>query len=802
MKIDPKRMTVSLMKYVAHAARCSLAALLLCALGVSTAYAQDNAQCEIYDVRVDMWNLPQTTNSNLPLGNLRTQFLDITNAILDHINNFENIENTPLVSRFDPTSSTALLDDLNIIKSAYCVRRGRLDPQRSDIRRAYPYTALVRPILEEPYTYEIRGLHLLARDSESEDRPQLIIRFKIESKVAGQHPLEQPDVILTGLEVFNFQDYPERDLDSTSPRVEQVRALIEQFGNAYNAGTLAGIEDQLDVVLDDDLLAPDDVEIFESSNRKNSRGVYEQRIGNSKNAETYLSSIARRLDRYGKTEVTFDVIDVYRIPSTDLGEEVYRATVLQHYMYEKALQSSVSETYMDSDYLAIDVVFNAEAKPVIRLRKAGRATFALDSDPSGVDITAVNGRDLSAHNIKTPLDYLLNVPLQYHQIQLENVWYEPQTVTIDPPSRKPEHLNGSNTTVTMVHREANLVLNVDPPSRANDLVYDIGNGEQALEPGTTTIPLNAPELQGDPPPGGTITTNDRWVDLKVTVPALENVEAMSDTVNWNRPKTRIVDIQFPRGILEVSSTPDQSTATVVGLNGSTQNGTTLASFEVEATLPADTMALSVSNDQCFQDDPEVDECRYHIPSEVRSDFRITPGATTREHFDLTPFLVKDETRAGDISNVRLTRDDMLLTVAYTVEDNKDRDRNFILDFDMFDSNTNEKLADLDMSDQVRSCSSTFTDGESTTTPPESLSCLGDRVRPGTHSYTWDMSSWGIDNNEGLLPVLSLRRKGTCWPCILIPVAAGTAAAIIFPRTGSNEVPTFVPPPRPTETQNR
>lgn len=794
---DPMRMTQSPMKYLAHAARCSIAGLLLCLLPVTAGFAQQSNQCESYDVMVDMWNLPQTIDSDLSLGEIRMQFLSITDAVLDHINAHESFESSDAVPHVDPANAGTIAADMNGIRDAYCVRRGRLDPNDSRISRAYPYTALVRPILEEPYTYEIRGLHLLSKESGAEDRPQLILKFKIESTSPNQSPLVSPNVLLTGLEVFNFRDYQVDAQNTTASRIDQVRNLIEQFGNAYNAGSLAEIENSLEVVLDDDLLTPGDVEIFESSNRKNSRGVYEQKIGDGKNANTYLNSIASRLSRYGKTEVTFDVIDVYRIPSSDEGE-VYRATVLQHYMFEEAFQGSRAETYMDSDYLAIDVIFNANNRPVIKLRKAGRGTFVVRTDPSGVNVSSVNGHELSGYDIRTPLDYLLNVPLQHHRITLNNVWYESESINLEPPSVKPEYLNGIDTTVVMTHKDAYMVLNVEPPYRADDMQYNIGNGATPINAGDV-ITLTKDELDGDPPSGGAITTDQRTTNLTVTAPALDNYEVMNETVTWNRPDTQNVIITFPRGRLEIASTPDQSTATIIAPDGSSRDETTLVAMDAYATLPGDEMAAQVSNGQCYQDDPEVDECRFHIPSEIRSGIAITPGETTRENFELTPFLVQDQTRAGDISNVELTRDDMMLTVAYTINDNKDRDRRFMLDFDMINNSTGER-SDLD--DQVLSCFSTLSSGETSTSSTGALECIGDDVRPGTHYYTWDMSNWGLDTSNAYTPVLSLRRKGTCLPCILIPVAAGAAAAIIFPRTGSNETPTFVPPPRPTETQNR
>jgi hypothetical protein len=160
---------------------------------------------------------------------------------------------------------------------------------------------------------------------------------------------------------------------------------------------------------------------------------------------------------------------------------------------------------------------------------------------------------------------------------------------------------------------------------------------------------------------------------------------------------------------------------------------------------------------------------------------IIHEAPTELNVALAPFYVRNETKEGAI-DVSLERDGETLMVDYGLSDADGRNRKYRVSLSIQDAEGNETPID----EAAIRCS-----GDSP------ASCVGKGIRPGDGSF-----SWAMDYPDGSMPVLTLSRKKMCWPCVLIPAAAGVAAAYIFPRTGSGSSGPPLPPPRPDDLSTR
>ncbi len=721
------------MKYSLYA---SMLAAVLVFAGVSPATAQDRCDAIDHDVDVAMWTLPAPNNDVTDKEALKDDLVGITNAVLDAINKRDRQPTHPALSAAIKSKLAAEF------YSDYCVRKGNANRGNQYGR----YNLLLVPRLEMVNTFEIRGLHLISNSTGTADLPQAILTFEITNDT----------VLLTDVNVETRQQRSARGMDrvpASDSRAVAAFEIVQQLENAYNLDG-AAIDVAMREVLDDSKIEGG-VEVIVSQLGRTDR---------KKTASQYIRDLRRNIDVFGETEIAYELVDVYQLNNTD----TYRVTLVQHWMYDGP------NSYLDSDFLAIDVAFNGD-EPAISRRQAGRGAFNVYSRPSNVQIVEMNADDWSDLDPPrtTPFEQILNAPLQYHGISLYNVWYHP----VDTFRTPQDVLNLRNLTVDMKHKNGNVVLNVNPDPRGATFLINGLNEQPVVNGQVIEIPWEL--LGGVPSPDGMITSNERTVQIEVRHPDLEPVTFFNETVALPSPEPFTLNIPFPRGTLDATSVP---TAATLLINGEPM-GTTPLSLELDVTPRDAPLMVQARKNSCEEDD-DVSVCKMHIPSEVRP-VHIQAQQTTSEVFNLMPLLFVNETGAGKITAFPIAREGNLVRVKYLIEDVNDRNRKFFVDFDMDQMPGGEKLGDLE--DEV-ACGGNET---------SAAQCLGKGIRPGEYEFTWDMSNWADTMDQDTMPVLTLRRKSTCWPCVLIPAAAGVAAAYIWPRTGSGgDDNTFIPPPRP------
>lgn len=710
---------------------------LLLVIGTESASGQDQCEAIYHNVQVDMWALPTPNGMVSEKDDIRRKVVSITNAVLDAINARQQPQH--------PDISTEIMSQMaRDFNSDFCVRKGRA-PRRAPFRYG-PYNLLLIPDLDRQDGYQVRGLHLVSDESGTTDMPQAILDFTI---IGTNVSLEA-----VSLETESMRNARLLNQMGSDSKAQAAFDMVLQLERAYNQDGIDNIIGAMEEVLDDSKVGGVEVIVSQfGSPDKN------------KNAAQYISDLRRNIEIYGETEITYEVIDVYQLNNTD----IYRVTLVQHWMYENP------NSYVDSDYLAIDVVFNGD-QPAISRRQAGRGAFYVYSRPSNVQITQFNEHDWSAADPSrtTPFEHLINAPLQYHTVRLENVWYVP----IDTFRTVDDVFNQRNIMVDMQHRDAQIVLNIVPGS--DGAMYSInGMPAQPVENGTViTIPWT--ELGGVPSPDGAITSDERTINVAVSHPDLDPETFFDETIVLTEPEPLTVNVAYPAGTLVVTSNPEPSR---VYVNGEPV-GMTPMELEMNATPDTEPLLVQVRNDTCAEGRP-VNECLLHIPSELR-EVHIEPQQTSDEDFILSRFLVRDLTDAGDITLESIDRDGDDLTVRYNVKDNRDKNRKFIVDFDLYEGSGVSKVVDLE--DQAVCSASSEASADA---------CVGKGLTPNTYAFTWNMADAQRSLEGGDFPVLTLRRKSTCWPCVLLPAAAGVAAAYIWPRTGSGgDDNTFIPPPRP------
>ncbi|MEM8486936.1 MAG: hypothetical protein AAF564_15390 [Bacteroidota bacterium] len=720
------------MKYSLYA---GMLAILLVFAGAKQAAAQDQCDAISHDVNVAMWRMLAPNGDNTERDAIRDELVSITNVVLDAINKRDRQPSHPGLST---QMKEALAENFY---SDFCVRKG--------LASRGTYNLLLIPKLEEVNMFEIRGLHLVSNQTGTEERPQAILEFEIVGSAVT-------------LRAVKLETQAERNVRSSAlaaqldGRALEAYQIVRRLEAAYNHQEATAIDAAVREILDDSKIVDGNVEIILSQYGRQNR---------TRTAEAYANALKNVISVLGNTEITYEMVDVYQLND---AEDVYRVTVAQHWMYQNP------NSYLDTDFLAIDVVFNGN-EPVISRRQAGRGAFNIYSRPSNVQITELNGKNWSTIDPPrvTPFEQIMNAPLQYHRIRLENVWYQP----VDTSRTPDEVLNLVDLMVEMKHHNGNVVLNVNPSPRGSTFLINGQNEQPVVNGSVIEIPWEM--LDGVPSPDGAIVSDDRTVQIEVRHPDLEPMTFFNESITLPNPNPLTLNIPFPRGNLAASSVPTPSN---ILINGESVGATPL-NVEMDVTPRDEPLRVQVRNDSCLPDD-NVSECKMHIPSEVRP-VHIRPQQTTEEVFNLMPMLFRNETGAGKITAFPIARDGDMVRVKYMIEDINDRNRKFFVDFDMDQMPGGEKVGDLEDGVTCRGNETSQTQ------------CLGKNLRPGEYEFVWDMSNWTDTMDQNTMPVVTLRRKSTCWPCVLIPAAAGVAAAYIWPRTGSGgDDNTFIPPPRP------
>ena len=617
------------------------------------------------------------------------------------------------------------------------------------------YKILVIPLLsgDNQRVYEVRGIHLT-----NINRPaaQLSIMYNSAGEATSMRIIDESE---------RNDAWAALSAEAASdPNRAEILRTIQELEEAYNV-------DARSVIAEGVTTMPNVARLLERatvnvSKLKNNRV---ERIPYSSSAR-YVQRLVQKIKGQGSApEITYELVEIY--PHVDENgnpsSSDFRVTLIQHWMYPPT-------GYLDTDYLALD--FNLDQSNPISSRNAGRGSFNVYSRPSGIQITRFDSQDWSMFNRVTPYEALINVPWQYHYLTLENVWYAPKHEVVTPD----QVVNREDVMVEMEHLPGQIIVNVLPEPRNSTILINGENETDAVN--GRVLLINPGDLGGVPSPDAAVTSNERTVQIQVAHPDFNPPVFYDSIVTLPSPDAVTIDVPLPDGELDVSSTPEPSSVLV--------NGQVVGDAHYVDTYPVtplnDPLRVQVRNDTCLPGDQESD-CIVHVPSEER-EVHIGPNQTSAETFYLMPFVVRNDTQAGRITAQPIERNGNLVTVRYQIEDNRDRNRKFFVDFDMMNGVNGGKITDLD--GEV-TCSGSAASQDQ---------CLGRGIRPGMYEYTWDVSQW--EGDRGNVPVLALRKKSTCWPCVLLPAAAGVAAAYIWPRTGSNEDPSFVPPPRPNETQNR
>ena len=612
------------------------------------------------------------------------------------------------------------------------------------------YKVLVIPVFSSTgeASFQIRGIHLQGIDL---DRPQLALSFNND----GQ---------LRGVEIFDEADRLEsweaiRENVSELPRGMEVLELIKDLEEAYNIDALAvanGSEEMPNLAR---LLENAEINVSKLKNGQPERVPY-------RSSNVYISRLKSLIQGVGAApQITYELVNIY--PHRDSFGEVsstsYRVTLIQHWMFPPG-------GYLDTDYVSLDIELNT--RTFVRSRNAGRGSFSVTTNPDGVQVTEFNSENWAGRNILTPFQEIINAPWQFHYITLENVWYEPVYGVISPE----DVLRHNVLSFDMQHLEGQIQLTVEPDMENTTVSIEEEPGDfvnRSVENGgILTIPIT--QLKGVPDVGGRIESDEREVRLQIT---REKYEPVDTTITLPNPGPIPVTISLQRlvGQLAVTSAPQPSDVLI----DNEMAGQTPFEGTFDVTDEDDPLNLAVRNDNCLSNEFASD-CVLHIPSEGQ-DIEITSGATTDAHVELTPFIVRDLAKSASI-DVRLNRMQNAIMLDINIEDDKGRDRKYVVDFELQDRESWQPVQDL--SPSILSCST-------------ESACVGKGVRPGQHMIEWGLNESLMTPNASTVPVLTLRRKGLCWPCVLAPAAAGVVAAYVFPRTGSGGPLPFLPPPRPT-----
>ncbi len=605
------------------------------------------------------------------------------------------------------------------VMGKYCTRR------RS-------YNGLLVPSLSSDATYEVRGLHLVSLDDGVTRHPQASLIFNREGLIID----------------VNVVDDSQRERDRETlrqevvdvDRADEVLDLLLAIEAAYN-------KESPEEIISDLRKHLSNASIIVSRLSPTGRASNKYLTGDQYARNLSLAMKGRDL------EVTFENIAIY--PHLDENDEpvedLYRVTVLQHWMYP-------DNGYQDTDYISLDIQFLPE--PSASVRRAGRGGFTLETSPPGVKITQVND---SPASIKTPY-FFENVPQQFHYVMVDDIWYETD-IAIATPDQIAER---DTIRLFMKHKPARLQIITTP---TNTRLAINGMDHAGFQSGqTVTVPaaellkaLEAMDLEKEYP--GTT----RQVELLITSPYYQDLE---QTVTIQTPAPIPLEFELARlkGDLNVGSTPSNSEVLI----NAEPAGLTPLSTKLEVTGDdRPPYKVSARNDTCFPVEEE-NVCRLHIPS-VPEDVYIENETPTDLDIALTPFYVRNLTKDGDI-NVSLARQEGRLRVKYQLSDRKERRRKYRLQMTLLDENGEESAVPQD----AFSCENI------------QVACMGNKVRPGSNGFAWPLNL-----PDGKSPVLTLSEKKFKWIYLLIPAAGGIVAATILLRDGGDGPDnTFTPPPRP------
>ena len=699
-----------------------LCILLVSSMATQKSSAQANASCNFTGVDVEVFPLEESARP------LQAQLLTSTRDFLRALNG---------------RTAESLLESMQVsdadrqLLEAACTLHNR-------------YKVLVIPVFSSTgeSSFQIRGIHLKGVDM---DRPQLALSFSNEGELLGAEIFDEAD----RLESWDTA----RERVSDLPRGMEVLELIKDLEEAYNIDALAVANGSEDMPNLERLLDNAEINVSKLKNGQPERVPY-------RSSNVYISRLKSLIQgSVGAPQITYELVNIY--PHRDSFGEVsstsYRVTLIQHWMFPPG-------GYLDTDYVSLDIELNT--RTFVRSRNAGRGSFSVATNPDGVQVAEFNGENWAGRNILTPFQEIINAPWQFHYITLENVWYEPVYGVISPE----DVLRHNVLSFDMQHLEGQVQLTVEPDMDNTTVSIEDESGtfvnRSVQNAGILNIPVE--QLKSVPAASGRIVSDDRQVRLRIT---RENYEPVDTTLTLPSPEPVPVTITLQKlvGQLAVTSTPQPSDVLVEN----EMVGQTPFEGTFDVTDEEDPLSLAVRNDSCLANTFPSD-CVLHIPSESQ-EIEITAGSTTDTHVELVPFIVRDLAKTASI-DVQLNRVQNAIMLDVNIEDDKGRDRKYVVDFELQDRESWQPVQDL--SPSILSCTT-------------ESACVGKGVRPGQHVIEWGVNESLLTPNASTVPVLTLRRKGLCWPCVLAPAAAGVVAAYVFPRTGSGGPLPFLPPPRPT-----
>ncbi len=624
--------------------------------------------------------------------------------------------------------------------------------------------------------YLIRGVQMLSGENGNEQRPQLSINLDSDGKIIGVRLVEQE-------ERDTLRDVLRNELDDAEK--ERVLSLLESLEDAYNQSTIDEAESRLRaVLLSRDGSGQSQVEYT------GLRGdtPYERRV----NAQVYIRSLKSLMQANGVTEVTYEMINIYsrRDAEGNPMDKEYYVTLIQHFNYK-------NQGYQDTDFIAFHVDLD---KDQIMLRRGGRGAFILTSTPPGMAVKSINDETNLHADVDLTPHFFKNIALQYHYIELGDIWFETQLDSVSPDemlfNRNTVYENLTTHSAQMTHMDARVKVDIVRPDggsvdEAELLVFnETANGfssGDSVDVMAADLISTVPNYDGTFYPG---ETREGVFEAR-----LEHYEPQAKTITLYAPHGNhvVFEMQRLQGEMIVRSDPDASDYAV--------SLASVPSFETRTGLTEDRLTLDVTGDR----DPYEVRVAHpdHIPltadapvhgSTSAQDYiqpipeyrmaEVSVGEPTVVDVALMPLYVQHNTDKGMLDITQIDRSEGEVSVDYTLVDHDERNRKYRVSLALMAGE--EVLVEAE-SEDVR-CAN------------EEIPCLGKGLRQGVRGLVFDlagMQSRLPDGYEDVHPVLTLsRKKGCSWACVLIPAAAGAAAAYIWPRTGKHDDPTFIPPPRP------
>lgn len=621
------------------------------------------------------------------------------------------------------------------------------------------YKILLIPVvpMQGSIAYQVRGLHL---DHDSGEDLQLALSLDSDGNVLEAEVVDEEE------RSGNWS----RALDEIGslPEGDAVLSLIRRLEDAYNEDAEGVANGERTMPKLSELLEDATINVSKLISGAPTRTTYPS-------ADRYVNALVRLIGRAGGApSITYELIQIYphRDSVSDNGtgvyEEasIYRVALVQHWMFPP-------DNYIDTDFVSLDVEINPS--PYIKARNAGRGSFTVDTNPDGMQVTEINGMDWQEKNVTTPLAEFINAPWQFHYLTLDDTWYKTHYLVASPD----EVLQHDTLVVDMEHEEGNIDLIIRPND--DNVSVKVENDAGNLVDATFIdgiLQVDVDQLKGKPDPAGAVTEDYATRDVRLVIekPYYQTVDT---TITLPSPELYPVTITMKKklGRLVVTTTPSPSSVHVDGVPFA---DSPVDDNEVEVTGDDPPLKVTARNDECYSGMIEQD-CVLHIPSKAE-EARIEENQTTEVHLDLGPFIVRNLAKTA-VLNVELDRpmDSDSVAINVGITDKDDRNRAYIVDFQMLDRETG------DLDDMNASSFACYSENEA--------ACVGKGIRPSSYSMNWGGESALPDNT---VPVLTLRRRNICWPCVLIPAAAGVASAYIFPRTGSGGPLPFLPPPRPDD----